>query len=238
MNYQLELDEIIKRNSRDNLLPRLLLHSCCAPCSSYVLECLANYFEITVFFYNPNIYPESEYRKRADELVNFIHNINTKGNHKVEEYFKENNLKSKTDNWNQGDNLNAGHNFRFSSKIDFLEGAYDKTVFYQLTAGMEDEKEGGCRCLLCYRLRLEETAKKAKLEGYDYFATTLTVSPMKSAIKLNEIGRELEENHGINWLPSDFKKRNGYKRSLELSTEYNLYRQNYCGCEFSMPSKL
>lgn len=201
MNYQKELEKIIKKIGEENKIPKLLLHSCCAPCSSYVLEYLSNYFEITVYYYNPNISPESEYTKRIYEQQSLI------------------------------DKLPAKH------PITFIAGEYESERFYEMAKGLENVKEGGARCFLCYEMRLRETAKLAKEAEYDFFTTTLSISPLKNAEKLNEIGEKLAEDYGVNYLPSDFKKRNGYKRSIELSKEYNLYRQDYCGCEFSKREK-
>ena len=178
--------------------PTLLLHSCCAPCSSYCLETLSEDFAITVFYYNPNIYPEDEYWKRVREQERFI------------------------------GLLPAKH------KISFLEGNYEKERFYETVKGLEKIPEGGERCFACYRLRLSEAIKEAEKGGFDYVTTTLTISPMKNAQKLNEIGEELCRETKVAWLPSDFKKKNGYKRSTELSKEYGMYRQDYCGCVFSM----
>ena len=197
VNYQNELNKIIDKIIYEKKTPSLLLHSCCAPCSSYVLEHLCNYFYITVFYYNPNIYPYEEYIKRVKEQRKFILNFNT------------------------------------NDKINFIEGSYDSEKFYFISEGLEKEKEGGLRCFKCYKLRLEETAKLAKEANYDYFTTTLTISPYKNAQKLNCIGKDLADKYKIKYLYSDFKKKNGYKRSIELSKEYNLYRQNYCGCIFS-----
>jgi len=197
INYQNKLDDIIKENLNEKKVPSLLLHSCCAPCSSYVIEYLSNYFNITVFYYNPNIYPEKEYIKRVEEEKNFIFRFKTK------------------------------------YKVDFIEGKYDTEKFYSSVKGFENEKEGGERCFRCYELRLKESAVIAKNKGYDYFTTTLSISPYKNAQKLNEIGERLANEYGIQYLYSDFKKKNGYKRSIELSKEYNLYRQDYCGCIFS-----
>lgn len=196
-NYQRELEAVIKENESKSRVPRLLLHSCCAPCSSYVLEYLSDYFEITVFYYNPNISPAEEYEKRAAEQRHLI------------------------------DQLPAKHPIRL------VVGAYEPERFYAVSKGLEMVPEGGERCFKCYRLRLEEAAKMAAEGGFDYFATTLTISPLKNAQKLNEIGEELSEIYKVEHLPSDFKKKNGYKRSVELSSEYGLYRQNYCGCVFS-----
>ena len=197
MNYQKELDRFIKKIIEENQTPKLMLHSCCAPCSSYVLEYLSEYFEITVFYYNPNISPESEYTKRICEQQMLI------------------------------DKLPVKH------PVSFVAGPYDSDRFYEIAKGLQEEKEGGARCFKCYGLRLRETARIAKEAGFDYFTTTLSISPMKKAEKLNEIGMIVGEEFGIPYLQSDFKKKNGYKRSIELSAKYDLYRQDYCGCEFS-----
>ncbi len=199
-NYQKELEKFIMENCNESRVPRLLLHSCCAPCSSYVLEYLSQYFEITVFYYNPNIFPEEEYVTRAEEQRRLI------------------------------EALPAKHPIRL--KV----GPYEPERFYSMAKGLEKEPEGGERCFGCYRLRLEEAAKLAVEGGYDCFTTTLTISPLKNAARLNEIGEELAELYHVNHLPSDFKKKNGYRRSVELSSEYGLYRQNYCGCVFSKAS--
>lgn len=196
-NYQRELEAVIKENESKSRVPRLLLHSCCAPCSSYVLEYLSSYFEITVFYYNPNISPAEEYEKRAAEQKHLIQELPAK------------------------------------HPIHLVVGAYEPERFYAVSKGLEMVPEGGERCFRCYRLRLEEAAKMAAEGGYDYFATTLTISPLKNAEKLNEIGEELSGIYSVEHLPSDFKKKNGYKRSVELSAQYGLYRQNYCGCVFS-----
>lgn len=198
MNYQKELEKLIAKLEKEEKVPKLLLHSCCAPCSSYVLEYLSNYFEITVFYYNPNIFPESEYTKRILEQQM----------------------------------LNA--EMKVKHPISFIAGNYDRDKFYELARGLEHLKEGGERCFKCYELRLEETARMAKEAEFDYFTTTLTISPMKNAEKLNEIGTKIGERYGVAYLQSDFKKKNGYKRSIELSNEFGLYRQDYCGCEFSI----
>ena len=196
-NYQRELEAVIKENESKSRVPRLLLHSCCAPCSSYVLEYLSDYFEITVFYYNPNISPAEEYEKRAAEQQHLIRELPAK------------------------------------HPIHLVVGAYEPERFYAVSRGLEQVPEGGERCFRCFRLRLEEAAKMAAEGGFDYFATTLTISPLKNAQKLNEIGEELSELYKVEHLPSDFKKKNGYKRSVELSALYGLYRQNYCGCVFS-----
>ncbi len=199
-NYQKELERMIERLSQRETVPTLFLHSCCAPCSSYVLEYLSAYFQITVFYYNPNITASSEYWKRVEEQKRLVEIYNEQGG-------------------------------RYP--ITVVEGDYRPEVFLDRTKGMEECPEGGERCFLCYRLRLEETARRALEAGADYFGTTLTISPLKNAAKLNEIGEELADALGILWLFSDFKKKNGYKRSIELSAEYDLYRQDYCGCAYS-----
>ena len=196
-NYQKELDAKIAGLHGE--VPTLLLHSCCAPCSSYVLEYLSQYFSITLFYYNPNIYPPTEYEHRVEEQQRLIRS------------------------------LPAVH------PISFCPGPYDSDRFYELTRGMENVPEGGERCTVCFRLRLEETARQARAHGFDFFGTTLTVSPHKDAQRLNAIGAELAQQYGVRWLPSDFKKREGYKRSIELSKQYGLYRQEYCGCLYSKP---
>lgn len=196
-NYQRELDALITGFEKENKVPRLFLHSCCAPCSSYVLEYLSKYFEITVFFYNPNISPKEEYEKRVEEIRRMIGEMN------------------------------------FIHPVKLVEGTYDPQIFFRMAKGLEQVPEGGERCFRCYRLRMEEAAKLAKEGGYDYFTTTLSISPLKNAPKINEIGEELAEIYGVAHLPSDFKKKNGYKRSIELSREHHLYRQDYCGCVFS-----
>ncbi len=192
-NYQKVLDEILQNIDGQTLL----LHSCCAPCSSYVLEYLSNYFKITVFYYNPNISPKDEYEKRKDEQKKFI------------------------------------SKFKSKYPISFIEGDYDNDKYEDIIKGLEEECEGGSRCFKCYNLRLDKTAHLARLKNFDYFGTTLSVSPYKNAQKLNEIGKKLQDKYNIKYLFSDFKKKNGYKRSIELSKEYNLYRQDYCGCIYS-----
>lgn len=201
-NYQKELDKILQglKQGGDKTPPTLFLHSCCAPCSSYVLEYLCRYFYITVFFYNPNISASEEYRKRAEEQKRLI-----------SAYNKE----------------------KKGYAIEIMEGDYEPLRFFEMAKGLEDCPEGGERCFKCFDLRLRETARRAKNGGYNYFCTTLTISPLKDAQKLNEIGMALSKEYDIPWLPSDFKKRDGYKRSVELSAEYELYRQNYCGCAYS-----
>lgn len=198
-NYQLLMEKQIEKIKQTGNKPRLLLHACCAPCSSYCLELLAEFFEITVFFYNPNISPEEEYLKRYDELSRFI---------------EEGKIKAYS-----------------------VKAQYDYNEFLSVSKGLENEPEGGKRCYKCYRLRLFKTAEYAKNNGFDYFATTLSISPYKNADWLNKLGSEAEERFGVHYLYADFKKKNGYKRSIELSKIYNLYRQDYCGCAFSKAEK-
>lgn len=201
-NYQKELDQIIERvSAEDKCAPTLFLHSCCAPCSSYVLEYLRRYFQITVFYYNPNITEDEEYRKRVAEQKRLIAAYN--------------------------EEEAAGY------PIKVIEGDYEPERFSETARGLEQCPEGGERCFACYELRLNETAKRAKSGNYDYFTTTLSISPLKNAAKLNEIGERIGQEYNISWLPSDFKKRDGYKRSIELSRVYDLYRQDYCGCVYS-----
>lgn len=198
MNYQIVLDNVIKKL---NYVPKLLLHVCCAPCSSYVLEYLSNYFEITVFYYNPNIDTINEYNKRMEESKRFSNTIKTK------------------------------------YPISFIEIGYLNDEYEHIIKGLENEKEGGKRCLECYRLRLRKTAEYAKKYNFDYFTTTLTISPYKSSAIINSIANEIEKDYNIKYLYSDFKKREGYKRSIVLSNIYNLYRQNYCGCKYSLKER-
>ena len=197
INYQKELEKQLEQFTKEQHVPSLLLHACCAPCSSYVLEYLASHFHITVFFYNPNISPAEEYEKRVKELHRLVSQLPVK------------------------------------YPVQVIDGVYEPEKFYTMAKGLEDVPEGGERCFACYRLRLEEAAKIARQEGFDYFTTTLSISPMKNAEKLNEIGQELSGIYKTPYLLSDFKKKNGYKRSIELSREYALYRQDYCGCVFS-----
>ena len=204
INYQKELEKLLEQLAQmhedADSVPTLFLHSCCAPCSSYVLEYLCGKFRITVFYFNPNISDSAEYRHRVEEQKRLIRVYNEEG---------------------------RGY------PIAVLEGDYEPGRFLQIARGLEDCPEGGERCFRCYELRLRETAKRAVKGGYDYFGTTLTISPLKNAQKLNEIGSELAKEYGANWLPSDFKKKDGYRRSVELSAEYGLYRQDFCGCVFS-----
>ena len=194
INYQKKLDVLLAGLGEGR---RLLLHSCCAPCSSYVLEYLSRYMEITVFYYNPNISPKQEYEERVEEQKRLIAEMPC------------------------------------IYPVHFVEGDYRPEFFYRMVKGHEEDREGGERCFICYELRLREAAELAAAGGYDYFTTTLSISPLKNAAMLNQIGGRLSEEYGVPYLYSDFKKKNGYKRSLELSAEYKLYRQNYCGCVYS-----
>lgn len=203
-NYSRELEQIMEEDK--NRGKRLFLHSCCAPCSSYVLEYLRRFFDITVFYYNPNITEQEEYVKRVAEQKRLIGEFNRQ----------------------LEDGIIAG-----AYPIEVIEGDYQRELFFDSVKGLENCKEGGERCFVCYEMRLRETAKRAKELEADYFTTTLTISPLKNAAKLNEIGERLAQEYGVPFLPSDFKKKNGYKRSIELSKEYNLYRQDYCGCIYS-----
>ena len=201
INYQKELDKTIARLQAEKCIPTLLLHACCAPCSSYVLEYLSRYFQITVLYYNPNISPRAEYDTRAEELKRLIDEM------------------------------------EFIHPVKLLVGEYEPEKFYSMAKGMEELPEGGERCFRCYEQRLRYTAGLAKEQGFDYFTTTLSISPLKNAAKLNEIGAKLAGEFGVEYLLSDFKKKNGYKRSVELSGEHGLYRQDYCGCVFSKTSE-
>ena len=197
INYSLLLEQTISELLNKKEKPSLLLHACCAPCSSYVLEYLSNYFDITILFFNPNISPESEYNFRENELRRLIGEM------------------------------------PLPSSVKLISGRYCPEEFYEMAKGLEQLDEGGERCKLCYTLRLAEAAKIAKESNFDYFTTTLSISPYKNAKWLNTIGEEEGIRFGVKYLFSDFKKKNGYKRSCELSEQYSLYRQNYCGCEFS-----
>lgn len=196
-NYQKELDTLIENFKPEEGVKTLLLHSCCAPCSSYVLKYLSEWFKITVLYFNPNISPREEYDKRVEEQKRLINSMS------------------------------------FKNPVEFLEGRYEPLEFYELVKGLENEPEGGRRCFVCYEYRLREAAKYARELGFDFFTTTLSISPLKNADKINEIGERLGAEYGIKHLPSDFKKKDGYKQSIELSKEYELYRQNFCGCIFS-----
>ena len=202
VNYARQLDHLLEQPETKG--KHLFLHSCCAPCSSYVLEYLRSFFSITVFYYNPNITEDAEYRKRVIEQKRLIGIFNAKGD---------------------------------AYPIEIVEGDYVPEQFFAMSRGYEKCPEGGERCFRCYEMRLRETALQAKKAGADYFTTTLTISPLKNAAKINEIGQQLSEELEVPFLPSDFKKKNGYKRSVELSKEYDLYRQDYCGCIFSKAAK-
>ncbi len=195
VNYQLILDKTLENIVKENRRPALLLHACCAPCSSYVLEYLTKYFDITLFYYNPNISPEKEYSYRVSEVQRLISEM--------------------------------------CPQVKFVEGRYDPERFFEMAKGLENEPERGARCHKCYRMRLEESAQEALRLGCSYFTTTLSISPQKDSAVLNDIGKSVSEQYGIPYLFSDFKKRGGYKRSIELSAKFSLYRQNYCGCVFS-----
>jgi predicted adenine nucleotide alpha hydrolase (AANH) superfamily ATPase len=197
INYQKQLDAVLAQQQAAGEVPSLLLHACCAPCSSYVLEYLSEYFSITVFFYNPNITERKEYEKRAAEEKRMIREMKVR------------------------------------HPISVLEGCYEPERFLKLSEGYETVPEGGIRCRRCFELRLGETARLAHDMRFDWFTTSLTISPLKNAELLNQVGQQAAEKYGARFLPSDFKKRNGYKRSVELSAQYHLYRQNYCGCSFS-----
>lgn len=196
-NFQKELEAIIEQNRKNGIVPSLLLHSCCAPCSSYCLEYLSQYFKITVLYYNPNLFPAGEYERRVSEQKKLVSALPTK------------------------------------YPVTLVEMKGEPEEFYSAVKGLEHIREGGERCFACFKLRLERAARYAKENGFDFFTTTLTISPLKNAQKLNEIGEAAGEKFGVRHLPSDFKKKNGYKHSVELSKVYGLYRQDYCGCVFS-----
>ena len=196
-NYQRELDKVIEENQRAGKIPRLLLHVCCAPCSSYCLEYLSQFFRITVYYFNPNISIKQEYLHRLSEEKRLISEM------------------------------------EFENPVDIIEGVYNPQMYFDAVKGLENEPEGGKRCEKCFELRLNSAAETAKKGGYDYFTTTLTISPLKNAQLLNDTGAAAGKAHGVSWLYSDFKKKEGYKRSIVLSKEHNLYRQNYCGCIFT-----
>lgn len=209
-NYSKELEKKIEQFQKKGEHPKLLLHACCAPCSSYCLEYLREYFDVTVFFFNPNITEEKEYRKRVEEEKRLIEAYNRQ----VDEHSFE--------------GMNSDENAR---KIEIMEGDYRPADFYEVSKGYEECPEGGERCRKCFELRLRETARVADEKGFDFFTTTLTISPLKNADVLNEVGQSVAEK--TPFLPSDFKKKNGYKRSIELSKMFDLYRQDFCGCSFS-----
>ena len=194
LNFAQQMDAVLK--TLDGTRPRLLLHACCGPCSSAVLEQLCQYFEITVLYYNPNTWPAEEYHRRGEELKKFVAAAHPLG-------------------------------------VTVVEDHYDPQEFYSAVTGLENEPERGSRCTVCYRLRLEQAARYAADHGFDWYCTTLSISPMKDPVRLNELGTELGRQYGVPFLPSEFRKKDGYKRSLQLSAEYGLYRQDYCGCVFS-----
>ena len=196
-NYIKELERLIQKLQQEGKVPRLLLHACCAPCSSAVLEYLSQYFAITLLYYNPNIAPLEEYQKREAELRRLISQM------------------------------------KFTHPVELLPCQYDGQAFVQAARGLEGEPEGGKRCEACFRLRLRYAAQEAARLRFDYYTTTLSISPMKNAPLLNQLGEEIGREFGVAHLPSDFKKKDGYKRSVQLSKEYDLYRQDYCGCAFS-----
>ncbi|MBO5422593.1 MAG: epoxyqueuosine reductase QueH [Fibrobacteraceae bacterium] len=197
-NYSQQLSKLIEKLQKEGRTPHLLLHACCAPCSSHCLEYLSKYFRITVFYYNPNISPKEEYTLRIEEIKRFV------------------------------------QEFKSENEITLIEGKYEPERFFQVVKGLEQEPEGGKRCEQCFKLRLSEAAKLAKELNADYYTTTLSISPLKNAELLNKIGKEEGDAIGVTHLPSDFKKKGGYARSIELSKEYNLYRQNFCGCVYSL----
>ncbi len=199
-NFQRELDGIIKKHQQNGERPSLLLHSCCGPCSSYVLEYLHKYFDIKLFFYNPNIQPDEEYQRRLETQKQVLEKMEL-------------------------------------SDVELIEGEYDPEVFFDAVKGLENEPEGGKRCEVCIKMRMEKAQQTAEKIGTDYFATTLTVSPHKNAVYINSAGEELEAENNVKYLISDFKKKNGYKRSTELCRQFGFYRQNYCGCVFSIWDK-
>ncbi len=201
-NYQRELDNLLVEIQKQNITPKLLVHSCCAPCSSYVLEYLSDYFDITVLYYNPNISPIDEYEYRKAEQIRLITQK------------------------------------KWTNPVKFIDCDWDNSTYEDAIKGLEDEREGGSRCAICFNIRLTKTAEIARENNFDYFVTTLSISPLKDADILNEIGESLSNQYDIKFLPSDFKKREGYKRSIELSKEFNLYRQNYCGCIYSKKSNI
>lgn len=199
INYQQQMEGVLRALDEAGQRPRLLLHACCAPCSSATLERLADHFDVTILYYNPNIYPPEEYRRRETELERFVRD--------------------------------AGYRF------PVVELPYDPQAFYAAVQGLEQEPEKGARCTVCYRLRLEQTARYAAQNGFAWFCTTLSISPLKDPVRINALGQELGAQYGVRFLPSEFRKKDGYKRSLQLSAEYGLYRQDYCGCVFSKQAR-
>jgi len=197
INYQLELEKIILENNKQAITPSLLLHCCCAPCASHCLKVLAQHFNVTTYFFNPNIYPEEEYQQRLQELQRLIKVIDC------------------------------------PNQIKMLDAEYLPQLFFDCARGLENTPEGAERCAKCFYLRLKSTAQKAREGNFEYITTTLTISPLKNAQLLNQIGQQVAEEEGVKWLPSDFKKKDGYLNSIKLSEKYGLYRQDYCGCIFS-----
>ena len=223
INYQKELDKIL--SNHDNYGKKLVLHSCCAPCSSYVLTYLSSFFRITVYYYNPNITAEPEYRHRVEEQKRLIEALNKKA--------VDDNVSMDKDIRLYPWSFTGGH-----FPIEVIDGDYDTALYYEKIKGLESEPEGGGRCAVCFSLRLNKTYEVAKELRADFFGTTLTISPIKNAKVINEIGFKIaskNDDYALMWMPSDFKKKEGYKHSIELSAQYGLYRQNYCGCEFSRP---
>ncbi len=213
-------------------VPKLLLHSCCAPCSSACLEMLAPYFHVTVLYYNPNITSPDEYNKRLEEERRFIDQINAQNGFNNTCATNVTNAHSIAPD-NEKCCINSGNTQQVFHPIKLIDGRYEPLEFFDIAKGLETCPEGGERCFKCYELRLRESAIVASSGNYDYFTTTLTISPLKNAQKLNEIGEMLSAEYGVAYLPSDFKKKDGYKRSIALSAEYDLYRQNFCGCVYS-----
>lgn len=197
LNYSKELEKLMAQLEKESRVPSLLLHSCCAPCSSAVLEYLTGAFSVSLLYYNPCIFPESEYERRGRELKRLVEEM------------------------------------EFKNPVVIIPCSYDGEAFNAIAEGFENAREGGERCLKCYRMRLREAAREARDGNFDYFASTLSISPMKNSAVLNRIGEEVAEEFGVKHLPSDFKKKEGYKRSIQLSGKYNLYRQDYCGCRYS-----
>lgn len=197
-NFHRELEQLITEVCRDGRRPVVMLHSCCGPCSSYVLEYLTQYFDILLYFFNPNIHPNAEYQKRLEAQKLVLSSMN------------------------------------FGDKVKLIEGEYNTDDFFKAVKGLENEPEGGKRCEKCIDMRIQKTAEIAKEYRTDFFATTLTVSPHKNAVYINKTGKETEKDCTVKYLISDFKKKNGYKRSIELCHEHGIYRQNYCGCVYSM----
>lgn len=195
--YSAFTETLIEKLKQEKIKPSLLLHACCAPCSSYVLEYLSEYFDISIYYYNPNISPEKEYVFRLEELSRLLKEMPE------------------------------------ANGVKIIDAPYDEQTFFDAVKGLELLPEGDKRCYKCYELRISETAKKAKENNFDYFTTTLSISPYKNADWLNQIGQDLEKKYNVKYLVSNFKKKNGYKRSIELSKDYGLYRQDYCGCVFS-----